>query len=82
MTSLDEVLQYRKRVEQKRKQAAKAEGRLESAMERLSHDHHCKDVKAGRKALEELRQTREKTERIANKKLTSFAEKWKDQLEA
>jgi hypothetical protein len=81
MSNLNEVLQYRRRVDDARQRTAKAEGRLESAMEQLSRKHGCKTVQAGRLALKELQRKREKVEAEAEKKLADFTEKWKESLE-
>jgi recombinational DNA repair protein RecR len=80
MNSLDEVLQYRRRVDDARQRVAKAEGRLESAMEQLSHGYGCGTVQAGRLALKELQRKRDKAEEVAKKRLKAFEQKWKEHL--
>jgi hypothetical protein len=80
MTSLDEVLQYRRRVDDARQRVTKAEGRLESAMEQLASKYGCKTVQAGRLAWKELQRQRDKAERGAKEKLKEFEDKWKDHL--
>lgn len=80
MNDLDKVLQYRRKVDEAKERIAKAEGRLESAMESLLHGYVCGTVKAGRQALHDLQQKRDKAEREAKEKLKAFTERWKGKL--
>jgi hypothetical protein len=80
MSTLDEVLEYRQRVERSQRNVAMAEGALKRSMSDLSEQFGCKTVQAGRNKLKVLTRKRKEAEREAEKKLEAFTEKWKEHL--
>jgi len=77
MTSLDEVLEYRQRMEQCQRNVAMAEGALKRSMADLSERFGCKTVQAAQSRLKVLTRKRERAGREADTKLKAFEEKWK-----
>lgn len=80
MSTLDEVLEYRQRVERSQRNVAMAEGALKRSMSDLSERFGCKTIQAGRSKIKSLTRKREEAEREAEKKLKTFEEKWKEHL--
>lgn len=80
MSNLEEVLQYREQIEQEQRQIAMAEGKLQQTMEQLRKRFYCRSLEEGKQALKDLKRKRAKAQRMADKKLTTFIQKWKDVL--
>lgn len=81
MSNLDEVLQYRKKLNQTHRQLAMAEGALSQAIKELNQKHQCKTIIKGKSKLKKLQNRHNKLLDEADAKLIKFQQKWKDQLE-
>lgn len=80
MSDLDQVLQYREKVEQAQRRVAMAEGGLRRAMKELAERFKCKSVLIGQKTLVTLKARRLKSQQEAEDKLEAFEDKWKEHL--
>jgi len=81
MSTLDEVLKFRQKLEQSQRNVAMAEGALKRAISDLSERFGCKTVQAAQAKLKDLTRKRERAEREAEEKLKAFKKKWKEHLD-
>jgi hypothetical protein len=77
---LIEYNRLKRRAEELRSQADKAQGGLEQHMRKLKTEFNCDSVEQAEKILEELKSEQNELETSYTKALAEFKKKWKDQL--
>ena len=80
MSDLDDILEYRRKLDQAHRRVAMAEGALKQTFLRLRKEYKCRGIPHGRKLLHEAQERLAKLEHKAEKKLKAFTDKWKEQL--
>jgi len=80
MTDLDNILEHRRKLDQKRRNVAMVEGALKQTLLRLKEEFGCKDIKRARKLYEQLQRDLAHKKDVAEKKQTAFEKKWQEHL--
>jgi len=80
MSDLDDILEYRRKLDQKRRNVAMVEGALKQTLLRLKEEYGCKTIEQARKVHERLQTDLVHKKRTAKKKQTAFEKKWQEHL--
>lgn len=79
--ALNEVLEYRKAIDEAQIEIARAEGKLEAAMSQLWTEHQCRNYPRGEERLKKLRKELATLKTLGAGKMKTFKTRWKRQLE-
>ena len=78
--NLKEILQFRERSDRLKKEASKAEGASEQLEKEMRTEFGVKTIEEARKLLEEREEADRKMERLLQKEMTKFNEKWEGKI--
>lgn len=81
MNSLNKYIQIKKRVEEARQKASKAEGALEQVMQRLKSEFSCPTLEVAKKRLKTLERKEETIKDRFDEAVEAFEDNWPEALE-
>lgn len=81
MSSEQELLQLKKKVEELRDKASRSEGALESSMQELRKQWKCGTLKQAKKKLAELKKEEEAAAQEFDAAMQEFERKWSHKLD-
>ena len=78
--NLKEIVTFREKIDRLKKEADKAEGASEQLEKEMRAEFGVKTIEEARKLLEEREETDRKMERLLQKEMTKFNEKWEGKI--